>query len=110
MTRSNAMIRSTTFGALRCGALVLVVARGAAFAKQEAASFRYYYVDAAVVSLDASKSLASYQSHGRGSGSPGSTLGYSTPDTDIKIALSIESNRFYADVILQSRGKEASES
>jgi hypothetical protein len=59
------------------------------------------------VSLDADKSLASYRSHGSGSGSAGSTLGYNTPDTEINILLTTEAKRFYADVTLQGRNKTA---
>ena len=75
------------------------------FAKNEKEPFRYYYADAAVVSLDPNQPLSSYQSHGRGSGAPGSTLGYSTPSTQISIALTVESNRFYADVALKPTDK-----
>ena len=74
-------------------------------AEQEKENYSYYHVDAQVVSLDASQSLASYRSHGGGSGSPGSTLGYSTPDTEVRIQLMVESNRFYADLTIQGRGE-----
>ena len=72
-------------------------------AEQTTKDYKYYRVDAKVISLDASHSLQSYRSHGGGSGSPGSTLGYLTPVGEVSIALIIESNRFYADVTVHGR-------
>lgn len=74
-------------------------------AKQEQESYNYYHVDAAVVSLDASQSLASYRSYGSASGSPGAKLGLSTSDAQVDIELSIESDHFYADVAVGRHGK-----
>jgi hypothetical protein len=74
-------------------------------AQQEKETYSYYHLDAKVVSLDASQSLASYRSHGGGSGSPGANLGYYTPDTEVRIQLIIESNRFYADLTIQGRNE-----
>jgi hypothetical protein len=92
---------------VRCSCVVTVVGAMTnwTFAKQEKESYSYYHVDAAVVSLDASQSLASYRAHGSGSGTPGSTLGYSTPETDIRIELSTESNHFYANVTTHGHDK-----
>lgn len=74
-------------------------------AQPEKETYRSYRVDAAVVSFDASQSLSSFRPHGSGSGSPGATLGYCTPDTDVRILLLVESNRFYADVTIQGRAQ-----
>src|SRR6185295_3963252 len=45
--------------------------------------FNYYYVDAHIVSLDAKQSLASFKNGGHVSGTPGTTIGNSTPTTGI---------------------------
>ena len=87
-----------------CVIAVASVAAKCCGAQTEKEIYRSYRVDAAVVSFDASQSLSSFRGHGSGSGSPGATLGYSTPETDVRILLLVESNRFYADVTLQSRG------
>jgi hypothetical protein len=63
-----------------------------------------YWIDAAMVSFDASGSLDSYRGGGNLGGSPGSTLGTSTPDSDICIEPHLESNRLYADVTIEQRG------
>ena len=81
MTLSSRSIRALAFTSIVFGGS-LSFANG----DEVKAPFRHYWVDAAVVSLGSDQSLASYQSHGKGGGSPGSTLGYSTPDTDISIA------------------------
>jgi hypothetical protein len=65
---------------------------------RDAETYRYYHVDAAVISLAADHSLASYRGHGGGSGTPGATLGYSTPNSDISIELLVENSQFFADV------------
>jgi hypothetical protein len=93
-----------------CGALatiVLIASRGAATESKD--FYSYYQVDASVVSLDANQSLASYRSDGKGTGTPGSQLGYSTPEVDISIALLFESNRFYADVKTRPHNIEGDE-
>jgi hypothetical protein len=72
-------------------------------AEQPKEEYKHYYVDAKVISLDASQSLESYRSHGSGSGSPGSTLNYSTSMEKVRIVLTVESNLFYADVTIQDR-------
>lgn len=74
-------------------------------AEQSSANHRHYQVDATVISLDATHSLASYRSHGSGGGSPGSTLLYSTPETKVHIDLTVESDRFYADVATHGEGE-----
>ncbi|HEY4234904.1 MAG TPA: hypothetical protein VGM76_15840 [Lacipirellulaceae bacterium] len=85
-------------------AVVGVMARQTS-AKQEQESYNYYHVDAAVVSLDANQSLASYRSYGSASGSPGAKLGLSTSEDQIGIELTIESDHFYADVTVGRQGK-----
>jgi hypothetical protein len=79
------------------------------FAVESKDSNSYYQVDAAVVSLDANLSLASYRSGGKGTGSPGAQLGYSTPEVEISIALLLESNRFYADVKTRPNNKKSND-
>ena len=66
---------------------------------------KYYLVDAQVVSLEPSQLIATYRPYGGGSGSPGSTLGYSTPVGEVSIALIVQSDRFYADVTHKKGGK-----
>lgn len=81
--------------------LALCTPLSLAVGKEEAQPpFRYYYVYADVVSLDAKQSLASYTSHGHVDGAPGSKIGCSTPDTTINIALSVESERLVANIEL----------
>jgi len=75
------------------------------YAEQEKEAYRYYHVEAKVVSLGADQSLTSYRSLGGGSGSPGANLGYSTPGSEVGIDLTVESNRFYADVTIRDRGR-----
>ncbi len=90
------------------GCCILAIAgwtASSATAKQEKETFRYYCVDADVVSLDAKQSLASYRAEGHVSGASGSTIGCSTPSTEINIAPIVESDRFYADIILKDRSK-----
>jgi hypothetical protein len=88
-----------------CGWLVIAgTTAGRIFAAEEKDSYSYYHVDAAVVSLDANQSLASYRSGGKGSGAPGALLGYSTPEGDVSIDLLLESNHFYADVTTRPHG------
>ena len=90
------------------GCCVLAVASATAKscdAQQEQETYKSYRVDASVVSFDESRSLASVREGGRLSGSPGATLGSSTPDSDINILVLVEANRFYADVIIKGRGK-----
>src|SRR3954466_8342661 len=90
-----------------CNALAITgVTASQSFAAQAKDSYSYYQVDASVVSLDASQSLASYRSGGKGSGTPGAQLGYSTPEVEISIALLLESDHFYADVMTRPHGKE----
>src|SRR5262245_8599133 len=90
-----------------CGVLVFTgITAGRGFAALEKDSYSYYQVDASVVSLDANQSLASYRAGGKGSGTPGAKLGYSTPVADISIALLLESNRFCADVTTRPPGKD----
>jgi hypothetical protein len=90
-----------------CGVLAITgVTASRSFAAQEKDSYSYYHVDASVVSLDANQSLASYRSGGKGTGTPGARLGYSTPEVEISIALLLESNHFYADVTTRPHGKE----
>jgi len=92
------------------GCLVLVgitATTNFGFAEETEEQYKYYRVDAKVISLDANQSLASYRPHGGGSGSPGSTLGYSTPVGKITIVPTVESDRFYADVTI--RAKNASD-
>lgn len=93
----------------RCRAvalLALCTPLSYALAKEDAPSpFRYYYVAADVVSLDAKQSLASYKSHGHVDGAPGSRIGCSTPDTTIEIALSVEAERLVANIDLTPTGK-----
>jgi hypothetical protein len=74
-------------------------------AEQEEETYSYYRVDARVVSLDANQSLASYRSYGGGSGSPGSTLGYPIPEAKVRIELTVESDRFYANVTICRHGE-----
>jgi hypothetical protein len=62
------------------------------------APYRYYHVDAAVVSLGADHSLASFRALGSGSATPGASLGYSTPNSNVTIALLVENGHFFADV------------
>src|SRR5258707_10831467 len=89
-----------------CGALAITGMNASrSFAAQEKDSYSSYHVDASVVSLDAKQSLASYRSGGKGSGTPGAQLGYSTPEVEISIALLLESNHFYADVKTRPHGK-----
>jgi len=72
-------------------------------APQSPDEIKSYRVDAAMVSFDASQSLDSYRGGGKLSGSPGATLGTSTPDSDISILLLVESNRLYADATIKNR-------
>lgn len=86
---------------------VLTVTAAAAnptFAEQELQDYRHYHVDAKVISLDATQSLTSYRVHGAGSGTPGATLGYATPDANVNIELLVDSDRFCADVTINRRG------
>lgn len=90
-----------------CGVLAITgLTSSRSFAAPEKNSYSYYQVDASVVSLDANHSLASYRSGGKGSGTPGAQLGYSTPEVQISIALLLESNHFYADVMTRPHGEE----
>ena len=90
-----------------CGALAITgMYASRSVAAQEKDSYNYYHVDASVVSLDANQSLASYRSGGKGTGTPGAQLGYSTPEVEISIALLLESNHFYADVKTRPHGNE----
>jgi hypothetical protein len=91
-----------------CYSLVLTAAGLSAiqsFAAQAKDSYSYYHIDAAVISLDANHSLSSFRSGGKGSGTPGAQLGYSTPEVEITIALLVESNHFYADVTTRPLAK-----
>jgi hypothetical protein len=83
-------------------AIVLGSASGTV-AKQEQGTYKYYYVDADVVSLDAKQSIASFRPDGHVSGTSGATIGCSTPNTEITIALLVESDHFYADVTMNSK-------
>ena len=72
--------------------------------------FRHYRVDASVYSLDEDRSLDSYQSHGGGSGSVGSTLGYHVPadrPAEIDIRLERRSGRLIADCIVKPESGES---
>jgi hypothetical protein len=107
------MIRNWLRAAACHGISLLIVCAmvNATFAEEqekEREPYRYYYVEAAVVSLDANQSLASYRSHGGGSGAPGATLGYSVVGKDIEIVLLVESDHFYADIT--TRNSDAKES
>jgi hypothetical protein len=94
--------------ATACVALLLiVVSTPLIVAKDAAEPVRYYFVEANVISLDAKNSLSSYRSEGRLTGTPGATLGASTPDTGISIVLSVEAEHFYADVELKPNAKGA---
>jgi hypothetical protein len=68
--------------------------------------FKYYWVDANLISLDANQSLSSYRGGGQLGGSPGATLGTSTPDSNISILLSVEKNRLYADLTIEKEDKQ----
>ena len=72
---------------------------------EQAKKSLYYYVDAYLVSLDAKQSLASYTAQGHVSGTPGSTIGNSTPSVEIRIELNVESGRFLADVTTTNHKK-----
>jgi hypothetical protein len=91
------------------GIVAVVGAMAVQTGAQDNASHSYYQVNAAVISLDASQSLASYRAHGGGSGTPGATLGYSTPEAEVRIELTLESDHFYAMVTTRSRGKSSEE-
>jgi hypothetical protein len=65
----------------------------------------YYYVDAYLVSLDAKQSLASYKDEGHVSGTPGATIGNSTPNVEINIELNVQSGRFLADIATTNQKK-----
>jgi hypothetical protein len=65
--------------------------------------FKYYWIDAELVSLDASLSLSSYRGGGQLGGSPGATLGTSTPNSNISIALLVEKDRLYADLTIEEQ-------
>ena len=103
------MIRNWSFNLVRCCCSLSIVGglASSGLANEEAKPFRYYYVGADVVSLDAKQSLASYESHGHVDGAPGSTIGSCTPDTNISIQISVESDRLYADVTLTPDAKAA---
>ncbi len=89
---------------LECCVLAVVVAMaGHSRAEQEPESYKYYYLEAKVVSLGANQSLSSYRRYGGGSGTPGTNLGYCTPGTTVSIDLTVESDRFYADVTIRDR-------
>ena len=93
---------------LGCFALAFLDAMARhSYAEQEKEAYRHYYVEAKVVSLGADQSLTSYRSHGGGSGTPGANLGYYTPESEIRIDLTVESDRFYADVTIRGRGQAA---
>jgi hypothetical protein len=96
------MIRSLNCDIAHCCCFLVIVLGAASnvIAKQEKESYRYYYVDADIVSLDAKQSLASYRPGGHVSGTSGSTIECSTPSTEISIAPVVESDRFYADITL----------
>jgi len=100
------MIRNRVF--VICSQVILATAYIAANVARgsEEAPYRYYHVDAAVMSLGADHSLESFRSLGGGSGTPGATLGYSTPNSEITIALLVENGRFVAD--LESRDSKKS--
>src|SRR5918992_426460 len=90
-----------------CGVFAIIgMTASRCFAAHAKDSYSYYQVDASVVSLDAKQSLASYRSGGKGTGTPGAQLGYSTPEFEITIALLLESKHFYADVTTRPHGKE----
>jgi hypothetical protein len=98
------ILRRTPTTVLSCFVFVVLSAMANhSSTEQPKEEYKHYYVDAKVISLDASQSLESYRSHGSGSGSPGSTLNYSTPMEKVRIVLTVESNRFYADVTIQDR-------
>jgi hypothetical protein len=86
-------------------AIVLGSTSGA-IAKPEQETYRYYYVDADVMSLDAKQSLASYRTDGHVSGGSGATIGCSTPNMEINISLLVESDHFYADVTMKNDKKK----
>jgi len=79
------------------------------FAKQTKEDYKHYYVDTKIISLDSSQSLESYRAYGGGSGGPGSTLGCSTPMEEVSIVLTVESGRFYADVMVLDKNKSEEE-
>ncbi len=92
---NNLLLKTFSLGyAFAC----LCLAMPLSGAEQPKKSFNYYYVDAYLVSLDAKQSLASYKNEGYVSGTPGSTIGNSTPNVEISIELNVESSRFLADV------------
>jgi len=98
------VLRLTITTVLSCFVFVVLGAMAnPSFAEETEEEYKHYYVDAKVISLDASQSLESYRSHGGGSGSPGSTLGYSTPMEKVRIVLTVEAGRLYADVTIQDR-------
>ena len=88
-----------------CSLLAITVVIGSqGVAKEDQDSYKYYQVDTALISFDASQSLASYRSSGKASGTPGAKLECSTSEIEISIALSLESNHLYADVTTHRRG------
>jgi hypothetical protein len=82
------------------------VAVNLAVAKDDKETLRNYSVSAAVISLDAGQSLTSYRYHGGGGGGPGSTLGYATPNAQINVAVLVESEKLYADVVIKDGSKQ----
>jgi hypothetical protein len=104
MTR-NQSIRT----ALTCTLIALAVAPATGRAAEPATAppdeIKTYWVDAVMNSFDASQSIDSYRGGGGLGGSPGSTLGTSTPDVDINIQVSLAAKHFYADVTIEDRHK-----
>jgi hypothetical protein len=82
------MIRNLN-GVITHGCCVLAIAgwtTSSATAKQEKETFRYYYVDADVVSLDAKQSLASYRSEGHVSALKSALILLSNPTVSMLIS------------------------
>jgi hypothetical protein len=71
----------------------------------EKETVRYYHVDATLMSLDAGHTLASYRVHGNGTGTPGATLSYGFPGSQVDIALSVENGHFFADITVRNVNK-----
>jgi hypothetical protein len=88
-----------------CSLIALVSVSATCGAAAPPEEIKTYWVDAVMNSFDAQQSLDSYHGGGELGGSPGSTLGTSTPDFDISIQLSVAEHRFYADVTIEDRAQ-----
>lgn len=96
--------KSTAIVFLWCiGFAFLDATAGLSYSDEGKEVYKYYHVEAKVISLGADQSLASYRSHGGGSGTAGASLGYATPESEIHIELFVESDRFLANVTTVGR-------